>query len=115
MVSSGGRVRRSGSGKFTSSLPSGGRGFDLMAGKTNNVAPATVSVGASSLTTVSVVNLASGIAAESSKGPAATSGVVASINSKPAKAAKISSQKKDSASVVSSKKKGGDRQSEKDR
>ncbi|GAB4827427.1 hypothetical protein Ancab_034312 [Ancistrocladus abbreviatus] len=160
-ASPGGRVRRSGSGKFASSLPSGGGGFDLMVGKTtNNVAASAMTVGANSLTTVSVVNMTPGVPekaggtavdlqndrpakskplkektskaerralqesqraakaaakAESRDGPAATSGAVASLNAKPAKAAKASSQNKDSASVAASEKKGGDRQSEKDR
>ena len=53
--------------------------------------------------------------AEASKAPAAASGAVASGSAKQAKAAKASSQIKDNASVVVSEKKGGDRQSEKDR
>ena len=52
--------------------------------------------------------------AEASKAPAA-SGAGASGSAKQAKAAKASSQIKDNASVVASEKKGGDRQSEKDR
>lgn len=53
--------------------------------------------------------------AEVSKVPVAASGVATSVNAKPAKASKPSSQKKDSASVAASEKKGSDRPPEKDR
>lgn len=148
-----GRVRKSGSGKFATSLPSGG--FDLMQGNGRNDGVA------SSLTAVPGANLPVGVAekmhasaevqneppgaakakplkektskaerraiqeaqraakaaakAEASKAPAAASGAGASGSAKQAKAAKASSQIKDNASVVASEKKGGDRQSEKDR
>uniref|UniRef100_A0A7C9AJM6 Translation initiation factor eIF2B subunit delta n=1 Tax=Opuntia streptacantha TaxID=393608 RepID=A0A7C9AJM6_OPUST len=151
-----GRVRKSGSGKFATSLPSGG--FDLMQGKGRNDG---VAMASSSLTAVPGANLPVGVAekmhalaevqneppedakaipfkektskaerraiqeaqraakaaakAEASKAPAAASGAVASGSAKQAKAAKASSQIKDNASVVVSEKKGGDRQSEKDR
>ncbi|KAJ9682943.1 hypothetical protein PVL29_018795 [Vitis rotundifolia] len=53
--------------------------------------------------------------AEVSKAPIAASGVATPVNAKPAKASKPSSQKKDSASVTASEKKGVDRPPEKDR
>lgn len=53
--------------------------------------------------------------AEVSKAPIAASGVATSVNAKPAKVSKLSSQKKDSASVTASEKKGVDRPPEKDR
>ncbi|KAL8161810.1 hypothetical protein V2J09_013299 [Rumex salicifolius] len=156
----GGKTRRSGYGKFASSLPSGGGGFELMAGRGINVAAAGNLMG-TSLTTVSVVNnLPPGIAekpgsasveiqsdrpgnskplkertskaerralqesqraakaakaSEIGKASAAPPGGGTSSNAKPAKTAKASSQNKDNMSVAASEKKGGERQSEKDR
>lgn len=150
------RVKKSGSGKFASSLPSGGGGgFDLMPGKGRIDA-----VASSSLKVVQGFNLPAGVSekaghasaevqneqpgctkplkektskaerralqeaqraakaaakGEMSKATAAASGVGTSGSSKQAKAAKASSQNKDNASVAASEKKGGDRQSEKDR
>lgn len=162
-VSSPGRAHRSNSGKFASSLPSGG--IKYAAGKQG-------SFPASSLTTVSVVNVPPGVSAfldkkdskasfaekdggpslemqnegsatskplkekpskaerralqeaqraakgaakgEGSKAPVVASGAVATVNVKPAKAAKAP-QKSDVSSVAGPEKKGGDRPQDKDR
>lgn len=53
--------------------------------------------------------------AEGTKASSAASKVVTSANTKPSKAAKLSSQKNDGSQVAASEKKGGDRAPEKDR